>query len=176
MRPDGRATLTAASAADAVLVHALTQRAWHGTVAPDSSAYRETAADVEALFARGGGAFLLRLDGEPVGSVRWVPVPHAEPSWEIKRMGVLREARGLGLGERLAGAVEGAARAAGVARLQLGVRRDQPRLLDFWRDLGFRADATVALSSHNPLTAPPVTMSRRLCASRARPQAGTCPP
>ncbi len=176
MRPVGRATLAAASAADAVLVHELTQRAWRGTVAPDSSAYRETAADVEALFARGGGAFLLRLDGEPVGSVRWVPVPHAEPSWEIKRMGVLREARGLGLGERLAASVETAARAADVARLQLGVRRDQPRLLDFWRRLGFRADTAVALSSHNPLTAPPVTMSRRLSASGPRPRAGIARP
>ncbi len=136
---------------------------------------RATAADVGALFVRGGGAFLLRLDGEPVGSVRWVPVPHAERSWEIKRLGVLREARGLGLGERLAAAVEGAARAAGVARLQRGVRRDQPRLLDFWRTLGFRSDATVALSSHNPLTAPPVTLSRRLSAPRTHSRPGTVP-
>jgi hypothetical protein len=101
--------VTAATTADAALVHALTQRAWHGTVAANSSAYLETAADIEALFARGG-----------------------------------------------------AARAAGVGRLQLGVRRDQPRLVAFWATLGFEADASVALSSHNPLTEPPVTMSRRL--------------
>jgi len=42
------------------------------------------------------------------------------------------------------------------------VRRDQPRLAAFWATLGFEADASVALSSHNPLTEPPVTMSRRL--------------
>ncbi len=162
MSPHGRATVTAAEVADAALVHALTQRAWLGTVAGDSSAYRETAADVEAVFARGGGAFVVRIDDVPVGSVRYLPVPHAEPSWEIKRMGVLREARGRGLGERLAAAVEGAARAAGVRRLQLGVRRDQPRLVGFWATLGFEADAAVALSSHNPSTEPPVTMSRRL--------------
>jgi GNAT superfamily N-acetyltransferase len=160
--------VTAATAADAALVHALTQRAWHGTVAADSSAYRETPADVEALLARGGGAFLAHVDGEAAGSVRFVPVPHREPSWEIKRMGLLREARGFGIGALLAAAVEDAARAAGVRRLQLGVRRDQPRLVAFWATLGFEADASVALSSHNPLTEPPVTMSRRLTPSDPR--------
>lgn len=162
MSPRGRATVTAATAADTALVHDLTQRAWHGTVAANSSAYRESPADVEALFARGGGAFVAHLDGEAVGSVRFVPVPHARPSWEIKRMGLLREVRGRGFGTLLAAAVEDAARAAGVRRLQLGVRRDQPRLVAFWATLGFEADASVALSSHNPLTELPVTMSRRL--------------
>ncbi|MFM1989370.1 MAG: hypothetical protein RJA99_2327 [Pseudomonadota bacterium] len=157
-----RATVHAATAADAALVHAITQRAWHGTVAADSTAYRETTATVEALFAAGGGAFVLRLDGEPAGSVRWLPVPHAPGSWEIKRLGLLREARGLGLGALLAEAVIEAARAAGARRLQLGVRVDQPRLLAFWNGLHFVPDDGVALSSHNPLTAPPITMSRRL--------------
>lgn len=157
-----RATVHAATAAEAALVHGLTQRAWHGTVAADSSAYRETAATVEALFAAGGGAFVLRLDDEPVGSVRWLPVPHALASWEIKRMGLLRATRGLGLGPLLAQAVVEAAGAAGVRRLQLGVRVDQPRLLAFWTGLGFESDDAVTLTSHNPLTAPPVTMSRRL--------------
>jgi GNAT superfamily N-acetyltransferase len=123
--------VSAATAADARLVHELTQRAWHGTVAADSSAYRETPADVQSLFERGGGAFVALADGEAVGSVRFVPVPHAEPSWEIKRMGLLREVRGLGFGTLLAAAVEDAARAAGVRRLQLGVRRDQPGLVVF---------------------------------------------
>lgn len=160
-----RATVRAATAADAALVHAITQRAWHGTVADNSSAYRETEATVAALFAAGGGAFVLHLDGEPAGSVRYLPVPHALPSWEIKRLGLLREARGLGLGPLLANAVVDAARASGVRRLQLGVRVDQPRLLAFWNGLGFDPDDAVALSSHNPLTAPPVTMTRRLAPS-----------
>jgi len=94
--------------------------------------------------------------------VRYVPVPHPVPSWEIKRMGLLREARGHGFGERLAEALEQAARAAGIRRLQLGVRVDQPRLIGFWAGIGFERDDTVTLSSHNPLTAPPLTMSRRL--------------
>ena len=175
MSAAGRATVTAASPADAALVHDLTQRAWHGTVAADSSAYRETVADVAALLER-GGAFVLRLDDTPVGSVRWVPVPHAVPSWEIKRMGLLHAVRGRGLGRPLAGAVEAAARAAGIGRLQLGVRSDQPRLLGFWKDLGFEPDATVALSSHNPLTPPPTTLSRPLAPPAPSPPSPSSPP
>jgi GNAT superfamily N-acetyltransferase len=57
---------------------------------------------------------------------------------------MLREVRGLGFGTLLAAAVEDAARAAGVRRLQLGVRRDQPRLAAFWATLGFEADDFVA--------------------------------
>jgi GNAT superfamily N-acetyltransferase len=117
---------------------------------------------VERLFDAGGGAFVAWLGDEPAGSVRWLPVAHPLPSWEIKRMGVLPAMRGRGLGERLLSAVVDAARAAGVVRLQLGVRADQPRLIGFWIALGFSPDAQVTLSSHNPLTDPPVTMSRRL--------------
>jgi ribosomal protein S18 acetylase RimI-like enzyme len=156
------ATVVAAAPADVALLHALTQRTWHGTVDADSSAFRETEDTLRALFAAGGGAFVLRIGGEPAGAVRWLPVPHASRSWEIKRLGVLREWRGHGFGERLAAAVETAARAAGVRRIQLGVRADQPRLVGFWSALGYRIDEQVVLSSRNPLTAPAVTMSRGL--------------
>jgi hypothetical protein len=42
------------------------------------------------------------------------------------------------------------------------VRADQPRLLAFYERLGYTLDASVQLSAHNPLTDPPVTLSRRL--------------
>ena len=158
----GGPRIVAATVDDAALLHAITQAAWQGTVAPDSSAFRETPRTLVDLFARGGGAFLLGVDDIPLGAVRWLPVAHAEPSWEIKRMGIPRPARGAGHGARLAAAVEAAARAAGIRRLQLGVRADQPRLRDFWLALGFRHDDSVTLSSHNPETAPPITLSRAL--------------
>jgi hypothetical protein len=62
----------------------------------------------------------------------------------------------------MAAAIERAARDACVLRLQLGVRADQPRLAAFRMALGFERDDTVSLSSPNPLTAPAVTMARRL--------------
>ena len=165
-----RVTVVRASPADAALVHDLTQRAWLGTVAPDSSAFLETPATIEAVFAGGGGALLLRLDGEPAGSVRWLPVPHQLPSWEVKRLGVLPALRGRYLGERLMAALHVAAQAARIERIQLGVRADQPRLIDFYLALGYAPDPAVSLSSHNPRTAAPVTMSRRLdAAAQERP-------
>jgi ribosomal protein S18 acetylase RimI-like enzyme len=165
-----RVKVVRASPADAALVHALTQRAWLGTVAADSSACLESPATVEGVFAAGGGALLLRVDGEAVGSVRWLPVPHAVPSWEVKRLGVLPGLRGRYLGERLMAALHLAAQAARIERVQLGVRVDQPRLIDFYRALGDQPDPAVALSSHNPRSAPPVTMSRRLdAAAQERP-------
>jgi GNAT superfamily N-acetyltransferase len=163
----GGTRVVAATVDDAALLHALTQAAWQGTVAPDSSAFRETPRTLVDLFASGGGAFLLWVDDTPLGAVRWVPVAHTEPTWEIKRMGIPRPARGVGHGARLAAAVEAAARVAGIRRLQLGVRADQPRLRDFWLGLGFRPDDSVTLSSHNPATAPPITLSR-LLRDRAR--------
>lgn len=170
-----RVTIDAATREDARLLHALTQSAWQGTVAPDSSAYRETPETVEAVFDAGGGAFLLRVDGQPAGAARWVPVPHALRSWEIKRAGVLPAWRGQGMAEPLVQALLSAARQHGVQRLQLGVRADQPRLIAFWRSFGFALDAQVALSSRNPLTAPAVTMSRLIEPIDARPGDGASP-
>jgi ribosomal protein S18 acetylase RimI-like enzyme len=164
-----RVTVVQASPADAALVHDLTQLAWIGTVAPDSSAFLETPASIEALFAGGGGALLLRIDGEPAGSVRWLPVPHPQASWEVKRLGVLPGLRGRYLGERLMAALHLAAQTVRVQRIQLGVRADQPRLIDYYRALGYEVDASVALSSFNPRTATPVSMSRRLDASTPEP-------
>jgi len=155
-------TISAASPSDAALLHALTQQAWQGTVAPDSSAFRETPATLDAIFASGGGALLLRVDGEPAGSVRWLPVQHPLPTREVKRLGVLPALRGLGLARRLMNALLADAARAGVRRVQLGVRADQPRLIAFYQRHGFGLDTAVALSSINPLTAAPVTMSLRL--------------
>ena len=150
-----------ATPGDAQRVHELTQRAWRGTVAANSSAFRETP-DTARQAIEAGGGFVLLLDGKPIGSVRYFPVPHAEPSWEFKRLGVLHAFRGRGYGELLVRAIERAAPAQGVRRIQLGVRADQPRLVAFYERLGYTLDASVQLSAHNPLTDPPVALSRRL--------------
>jgi ribosomal protein S18 acetylase RimI-like enzyme len=150
-----------ATPADAQRVHELTQRAWRGTVAPNSSAYRETP-DTARQAIEAGGGFMLLFDGLPIGSVRYFPVPHDTPSWEFKRLGVLHAFRGRGYGELLVRAIERAAPAQGVRRIQLGVRADQPRLVAFYERLGYTLDAAVRLSAQNTLTDPPVTLSRGL--------------
>lgn len=150
---------------EAALLRETMLRCWTGTVAPNSSAYRETAGDIAAQLVAGGGMFVLRGD-EAVGCGRWHPV--AGPvgdgrGWvEIKRVGVLRDLRKLGLGAPLVAALEGAARGRGYAGVQLGVREDQPRLLRFWKALGYAIADDVQLHTVNPLTPPPFTMRKWL--------------
>jgi GNAT superfamily N-acetyltransferase len=150
---------------EAPLLREAMLRCWTGTVAANSSAFRETDDDIARQLATGGAMFLLHgLD--VVGSGRWHPVAgpagDKRPWVEIKRVGVVRELRKLGLGAPLVTALEEAARARGHAGVQLGVREDQPRLVRFWEELGYRVADDVQLHTVNPLTPPPFTMRKWL--------------
>ena len=148
---------------DAALLRDVMLRCWTGTVAPNSSAYRETVEDIAAQIAKGGAVLVFSGD-EAVGGGRFHPVPgpvgDARPWAEIKRVGVMRELRKLGLGAPLVTALEDGARAGGAAGVQLGVREDQPRLVQFWEALGYVVADDVQLHTVNPLTPPPVTMRK----------------
>lgn len=148
---------------EAALLRAIMLRCWTGTVAANSSAFRETEDDIARQLAAGGAMFLIR-DEEPVGSGRWHPVPGPAGdarSWvEIKRVGVLKELRTGGLGAPLVAALEADARARGYAGAQLGVRQDVPRLVRFWERLGYAIAPDVTLHTVNPLTPPPFTMRK----------------
>jgi len=150
---------------DAALLRDVMLRCWTGTVAPNSSAYRETVEDIAGQIARGGAVLVFSGD-EAVGGGRFHPVPgpvgDARPWAEIKRVGVMRELRKLGLGAPLVTALEDGARAGGAAGVQLGVREDQPRLVQFWEALGYVVADDVQLHTVNPLTPPPVTMRKWL--------------
>jgi predicted N-acetyltransferase YhbS len=156
--------LRAARADEAEQVRDVMLRCWTGTVAANSSAYRETVEDIADQLVRGGAMMLVR-DDVAVGGGRFHPVPGLpgdDREWaEIKRVGVLRELRGSGLGEPLVWALEAEARARGAAGVQLGVRHDQPRLVTFWEDLGYVISDDVQLHTVNPLTPRPVTMRKR---------------
>ena len=150
---------------DAALLRDVMLRCWTGTVASNSSAYRETVEDIAAQIAK-GGAILMFSGDEAVGGGRFHTVPgpagDARPWAEIKRVGVMRELRKLGLGAPLVMALEDGARAGGAAGVQLGVREDQPRLVQFWEALGYVVADDVQLHTVNPLTPPPVTMRKWL--------------
>jgi GNAT superfamily N-acetyltransferase len=149
--------------ADAALLRDLMLRCWTGTVATNSSAYRETEADIAGQLLRGGGALLFNGD-EAIGGGRFHPVPGpaGDPrEWvEIKRVGVLKDWRSHGLGAPLAAALEAEAARRGHPGAQLGVRDDQPRLLAFWSSLGYVLADDVRMHTVNPLTPPPVTMRK----------------
>ena len=70
---------------------------------------------------KGGGALLARRAHEPLAFVAWRALPgDRKPSaWELKRLWVRPQARGLGLGQRLVEAVIGRARVAGKTELLL---------------------------------------------------------
>jgi len=138
-------------------------RCWTGTIAPDSSAFRETPEAIAAQLARGAGA--LMLDGEEaIGCGRYCAVPgpvFGEREWvEFKRIGVLSAFRGQGLGRLIPEFLEGLAREGGFGGVQLGVRHDQLRLVECWRRLGFEPADDVQLDTVNPLTPTPVFMRK----------------
>lgn len=151
-RPDG-----------AALVRDVMLRCWTGTVAENSSAFRETVEDIAAQIARGGAVLLFRGE-EAVGGGRFHPAAgpagDVRPWAEIKRVGVLRDLRKFGLGAPLVAAIEAGARAQGAVGIQLGVREDQPALVRFWEAQGYARADDVKLHTVNPLTPPPFTMRK----------------
>lgn len=139
-------------------------RSWTGTVAENSSAYRETSEGIERELEAGGGAILFEGDAA-VGAGRFHPVPGPAGdvrTWaEIKRVGVRKSHRKLGLAAPLIAALEGQAVARGYGGVQIGVRHDQPRLIAFWEGLGYCLAGDVKLHTVNPLTPTPTFLRKR---------------
>lgn len=156
--------LRLAEPGEAGLLREVMLRCWTGTVAANSSAYRETEADIARQLERGAGVIAFE-DDAPVGAGRFHPVPGpaGDPrEWvEIKRVGILGSHRKLGLGPPLVAALEREAARRGYAGAQLGVRHDQPRLIAFWASLGYAPADDVKMHTVNPLTPPPTTMRKR---------------
>jgi len=146
---------------DAELIAELTRAAWAGKVAVTSSGHRETAVRV-AEHLRDGGGFILLVGEQPAGSVRWLPLDGDADVWETLRMGVLPQFRGRSLSQHLLEAVIHRALAADVEEIRLGVRSDQPRLVDLYAAYGFEVAPELEYSHANPLEPPPTVMRRFL--------------
>ena len=153
--------LREATLADAALLAEITRAAWRQTVAVTSSGHRETAVQVAEHLQHGGG-FLLLIDEQPAGAVRWLPVDGDADVWEILRMGVLPGFRGQNLSQHLLEAVVHHAQSGSVDELRLAVRSDQARLLDLYAAHGFELAPELEYGHANPVEPVPTVMRRRL--------------
>ncbi|HEY6774536.1 MAG TPA: GNAT family N-acetyltransferase [Oxalicibacterium sp.] len=146
---------------DAQLIASLTRAAWANRVAVTSGGHRETASRVSQHLLH-GGAFILLVDGEPIGSARWLPREDNPAIWEMLRIGVLPAFRGLDLSQQLVEAIIHHAYVNEVEELRLAVRHDQPRLLDLYSAYAFSEAPELEYAHANPMDPPPIVMRRIL--------------
>jgi len=118
--------------------------------------------DADELAAAGAVVLVSRRDGEALGSIayRLIAPGHAE----MKRLFVLREARGMGLGRRLLDALEDAARARGIDRISLETGVKQGEAIGLYRASGYQDCPPFAAYQHDPLS---LFMTKRLLAPSA---------
>ncbi len=150
-----------ANTEDAPLLAHLTRACWAGKVAATSSGHTESSEKVAEELSIGGG-FILLVDEEPAGSVRWLPVDGETNTWEMRRMGILPAFRGEALSQHLLEAVIHQAQTSGVEELRLGVRTDQPRLVDLYTAYEFELAPELEYAHANPNEPMPHVMRRFL--------------
>jgi ribosomal protein S18 acetylase RimI-like enzyme len=124
------------------VVHHLTQEAFRAqaSLEPPSSAGRETLEAVRADLATGGA--VAHLDGRPAGCLRCA----AEGDHlHVRRVAVLPELQGRGIGSALMAWAEARAAELGLAEVTIGVRLALTGNLRLYRRLGYEE---VALRSH----------------------------
>ena len=150
-----------ATTEDAPLLAHLTRTCWAGKVAETSSGHHESSEKVAEELSLGGG-FILLVDEDPAGSVRWLPVDGKTNTWEMRRMGILPAFRGEALSQHLLEAVIHHAQTSGVEELRLGVRTDQPRLVDLYTAYEFELAPELEYAHANPNEPMPHVMRRIL--------------
>ena len=123
----------------AIVVHELTQAAFAGyeSLDPPSGASRETVESVRRDLGAAGGA-LARLDSRPVGCLRFVV---AAGHLHVRRVAVVPEVQGRGVGRALMAWAEAQAENRGLSRVTVGVRLSLPGNLAFYRRLGYEVVA-----------------------------------
>ncbi len=144
---------------DAPLLAHLTRASWAEKVAPSSSGHLESSDKVAQELLQGGG-FILLVNEEPAGSVRWLPIDSDTRTWEMRRMGILPAFRGEALSQHLLEAVIHHAQATGIQELRLGVRADQERLVDFYMAYAFELAPELDYTHVNPHEAVPLVLRR----------------
>ena len=121
----------------AATVHTLTRAAFEpyvGVLDPPSGALRETVESVRADLGRAGAA-IAWLDGSPVGCLRYeVEDDHLH----VRRVAVPPEWQRRGIGTALMEWSHQRARELGLSEVRLGVRKQLPANIAFYKALGYR--------------------------------------
>lgn len=105
------------------------------TVEPPPSALRETATNIAAIFAAGGGGAGVDLDGQLVAACIWQP---RDGGLYFGRLSVHPAARGRGLARALIAAAEAEARARGLPKMMLSTRLPLADNRRLFAAMGFR--------------------------------------
>ncbi len=105
----------------------------------------DTGKDADEFLPPAGRFLIADSDGCAIGCVALRR--EGEGTGEVKRLWIAPEARGLGLSHRLMGAVEGAARDVGYARLCLDTSDKLPEAVALYRGAGWRE---IAAYNDNP--------------------------
>jgi ribosomal protein S18 acetylase RimI-like enzyme len=150
-----------ANTADAQLMAHLTRQCWQDKVVARPGGHTEDVEQVRADLQHGGG-FILLVDEEPAGSVRWLPMEADSAIWEMLRMGVLPSFRGTGLSQHLLEAVIHCAQTSGIDELRLAVRDDQQGLVDLYAGYHFELAPELDYTYANPDEPAPYVMRRFL--------------
>ena len=134
--PAATVQVALATEQEAPRVHALMQEAFAAIVEPmdpPSGSLRETVADVVAAM-RLGGAVLVRAEGEPVASGRFLlEADHLS----VGRLAVRPSWQGRGIAAAMLDYLESIARNVGYHKVRLGVRMHMPRNVALYQWRGY---------------------------------------
>lgn len=145
---------------DAKLIADLTRQAWAGRVAARSEGHTETETAVLPDLQRGGG-FILLVDDEPAGCVRWLPADDECNIWRIHRLGILPAFRGKNLSEYLLEAIIHHAHEYEISELHMALYPEHGRLADSYAVFDFNIAPELEFSLRDS-SAPPPVMLRKL--------------
>ncbi|WAW10709.1 GNAT family N-acetyltransferase [Oxalobacter vibrioformis] len=144
---------------DAQLIADLTRQAWAGKVDARSEGHTETETTVLPDLQHGGG-FILMVDDNPAGCVRWLPTDEDGSIWKIHRLGVLPDYRGNSFSEHLLEAIIHHAHEYDISELHMALYPEHERLADFYAIFDFNIAPELEFSLRDSLTPPPVMLRK----------------
>jgi len=129
--------ITAAGTQEIPIVHKIMRMAfedYRNVLTPPSGALTEEVEQIEKKIAGNGGAILVWINREPVGSAQY----YFEADYMyIGRVSVVKEARGLGIASSMMKHLEQIAKDRSTFETRIEVRLSIPQNLEFYAKLGY---------------------------------------